>query len=746
MNCNEINPSSGFLASIISGASQLIPAAVAGAFLLGAALPSAYAANAKPLDMQTIFASDEFASRLPAALKWLPNGDEYAYLDEDSDGQRIVSRAVGSDKTNTALAIKTISDLPADFHLTDFRWHPANKLFLLQGAVTTDWQGYRSAPWYVFQGADKRLRSVGEAGQALQLVKLAPDGKHVGFVVANNIYVLDLGSGGIEPVTSDGNGDIFNGIFDYGSTEFGPVDGWRWSPDGSHIAFWRMDASEVPFYPMIDELHSYSEVRSFHYPNTSEKHAINRIGVYTLRSGRTQWINVGQDPDDYLPQMHWSATSDGLYIQHLTRDHNTLKLWHAKLGQQNVTQILRDTDPAWIDISNDLQSLNDGSVIWTSEKSGFRHIYQIAANGEEKIVTRGDWSVDSVLGVDETDGWVYFYAKKDSLIDQHVYRANLGDARLEKLTTRPGWHTWQLSHDARYALATHSDARTPQSLSLLGAAGEQLTSIVSASVPAFNDYAMSHTEFVTFSTKDGIVLNGFLIKPPDFDPSRKYPVISYGYGNAGSQVVVNRWGTQRGPTQDLWHRYMAQQGYVIFAMDNRTTTGRGKVAKNLTYGEYGKYAVLDYVEGVDYLKSLPWIDADRIGFWGWSGGGYLAAALMTKAAPLFKVGVSVAPVIDLTRYQAVGVERWMGTPQENPAGYAAVNVINYVDQLQGKLLLVHGTGDENVKYAFTLQFADSLIKAGKQFDMMVYPNQRHGISDFRLHVFTTISRYFNKNL
>jgi dipeptidyl-peptidase-4 len=257
---------------------------------------------------------------------------------------------------------------------------------------------------------------------------------------------------------------------------------------------------------------------------------------------------------------------------------------------------------------------------------------------------------------------------------------------------------------------------------------------------------MAHTEFISFTTDDGIVLNGFMIKPPDFDPSKKYPVISYGYGNAGSQVVVNRWGTQRGPTQDLWHRYMAQRGYVIFAMDNRTTAGRGKAAKNLTYGEYGKYAVLDYVQGVNYLKTLPWIDAERIGFWGWSGGGYLAAALMTKAAPLFKAAVSVAPVIDLTRYQAVGVERWMGTPAENPEGYAAVNLMNYADRLQGKLLLIHGTGDENVKFAFTLQFADSLIRANKQFDMMVYPNQRHAISDFRLHVFSTMTRYFDENL
>jgi dipeptidyl-peptidase-4 len=711
-----------------------------------AALPTAYAATAKPLDLQTIFASDEFDSQLPAALKWLPSGDQYAFLETSNAGQRIVSRSVSSQDNVTALAISDIKGLPSDFRLSDFKWLPSSNLFLLQGAVTTDWQGYRSAPWYVYQTKTKQLDPLGKAGQALQLVKLARGGEHAGFVVDNNIYVADLTSGKVTPVTSDGNGDIFNGIFDYGSTEFGPVDGWRWSPDATHIAFWRMDATQVRSYPMIDELHSYSQVRDFHYPNAGEKHAVNRVGVYTLASAKTQWIDVGHKPDDYLPQMHWNAASKGLYIKHLARDQNTLNLWYAKLGQKKVTLVLSDTDPAWIDITNDLQALQDGSLIWTSEKSGFRHIYRISESGEEQVLTQGDWSVDSVLGVDELAGWVYFYAKKDSLIDQHVYRVNLADATTERLTTLVGWHVWQLSPDARYALAIHSDARTPQSLSLVTGAGEQLSSLTRNSVPAVNDYAMTHTEFVSFSTGDGIELNGFFIKPPNFDPSKKYPVISYGYGNAGSQVVVNRWGTQRGPTQDLWHRYMAQQGYVIFAMDNRTTTGRGKQAKNLTYGEYGKYAVLDYVQGVNYLKTLPWIDSQRIGFWGWSGGGYLAAALMTKAAPLFKAAVSVAPVIDLTRYQAVGVERWMGSPEENPEGYAAVNLVNYADKLEGKLMLVHGTGDENVKYAFTLQLADSLIKANKQFDMLVYPNQRHGISDHLLHVFSTISRYFDEHL
>ncbi len=718
-----------------------------GVLLIALLVHDSIAAGGKPLDLETIFASDSFHSRLPAALKWLPDGTGYAFVE---DGQRIVYRklegSVASSQGKIALDLKDLQGLPADFVLSDFQWHPDQEIFLLGGSPVADWQGYSSAAWYVLKANEKAARPVGEPGQRLQLVKLSPNGRYIGYVRDNNIYLDNLQTATSKPVTADGDKDIFNGIFDYGSTEFGPVDGWRWSPDGGRIAFWRMDATGVRRYPLVDELHSYPEVRSFHYPNTGEKHAVNRIGVYTLESADTRWVDVGHDPDDYLPQLHWNTSSDGLYVQHLTRDHKTLKLWYASITPQKPELVLQDTDPAWLDIGNDLQPLADGTLIWSSEKSGFRHLYRISPGTAEQPLTQGDWSVDTVLGVDEARGWVYFYAKKDSLIDQHVYRVSLNDRGVQKLTDKAGWHQWLLAPGAGHALATYSNAQTPPTLAVVSAEGDQVLPVVSDSVPGFADYAMTHTEFVTFNTDDGIELNGFMIKPPDFDPTEQYPVICYGYGNAGSQVVVNRWGTQRGPTQDLWHRYMAQRGYVIFAMDNRTTAGRGKTAKNLTYGEYGKYAVLDYIEGVDYLKSLPWIDAERIGFWGWSGGGYLAAALMTKAAPLFKAAVSVAPVIDLTRYQAVGVERWMGTPVDNPDGYAAVNLINYADRLEGKLLLIHGTGDENVKFAFTLQFADALIRAGKQFDMMVYPNQRHGISDFRLHVFSTISRYFDANL
>ncbi|QIB64135.1 S9 family peptidase [Kineobactrum salinum] len=704
----------------------------------------------KPLTLEAIFEHNEFQAALPRGLRWQPDGASFTYLPAPGEATagKLLQHVAGTGKSGEVMSFDELPGLPAEFQITDVQWHAGSGFALLRGAVQVTWHGYEDAAYYVYDSAGDRLWPLAGAGLALRHVKLSPDGLRAGYVHDNNLFVSDLREGNNTAVTDDGGEAVFNGSFDYGSTMFGSSDAWRWSPDGTAIAFWRLDVADVKTYPLMDPLHSYPQIRRFHYPNVGEKHAVYRVGVYDVAAAATRWLDTGHKPDDYLPQMTWDRESRGVYVERLTRDHQALEVLYADAASGETRSVLVDRDPAWLDVTEDLSPLPGaaGEFLWTSERSGWRHIYRVGRGGETATLTSGDWSVDAIAGVDTDGGWAYFYAKKDSLIDQHVYRVALDGGPIERLTTQPGWHTWTMSPDAKRAIVQHSDARTPPTLALYEAGGARIADLVTDAVPALRDYTMSHTEFVTFTTDDGVELNGFFIKPPNFDPAKKYPVIGYDYGNAGSQVVVNRWGTQRGPQQDLWHRFMAQQGYVIFAMDNRTTTGRGKAAKNLTYGHYAKYAVLDQLQGAAYLKSLPWVDADRLGFWGWSGGGYLAAALMTKGAPHWKVAVSVAPVIDLARYQAVGVERWMGMPEDNPEGYAAVNLINYVDKLEGKLLLIHGTGDENVKFEFTLQFVDALIRANRQFDMLVYPNQRHAISDFRGHVFASMTRYFNDHL
>lgn len=701
------------------------------------------------LPLESIFKGSEFQSERLNNLQWSSDGSSFTFTRHDSTtgSNNIIEHNVISGQEMVLLQSKDLQLAGQNVQLTGYRYTGDRKYLLVDGPISRTWDSIFEGPRYIYNTTDQSLTALAEGNVHLRNVYLSPTGTHVGYVLDNNLYIKNLKSGDTQAVTSDGSADIWNGIFDYGSTEFGFSDAWKWSPDGSQIAFWRLDVTEVKVWSMVNELGKYPEVRPMKYPNVAEQHAVNQIGVYNLENSKTTWMDIGENNDDYIPYIEWTRSSDKLSIQRLSRDHDVLELLlaDAKTGQSKV--IVTDNDPAWIDITRDLMFLQGtDQFVWTSEKSGYRHAYLYDYSGKEKQLTSGDWEIDSLIGVDEAGGWLYFYAKKDSFIDQLVYRVGLNGAAVEKLSDQQGWYNWDMSPDRTQLVQTWSDASTPPVISLRDPAGNNERVLLRNELAGLKKYSVPNPEFLQFETDDGITLNAYMIKPSNFDPNKKYPVITYGYGNAGSQMVVNTWGSARGAQRDLWHRYMAEQGYIIFSMDNRTTAGRGKLAKNLTYGEYGKWAVLDQLQGANYLKTLPYVDGERLGFWGWSGGGYLTAAMMTKGSPTYSTGVSVAPVIDLINYQAVGVERWMGQLDVNPEGYARVNLINYVDRLQGNLLLIHGTGDENVKYAFTLQFADALIKAGKQFDMMVYPNEHHGIESYRLHVYTKIADYFKEKL
>ena len=710
------------------------------------------AQDKQPLTLESIFAGGEFDNNLPQNIQWHNGSGRFTFtrINPETGLADILAHDVATGASRLVIPGDALRYENEPVRMSGCQWAAGGQYILLAGPVNTTWDGRSEAPYYIYEPDGKELWPLAGTNPRLLNVRLSPDGARVGYVLDNNIYITELDSRATRAVTTDGNENVFNGYFDYGSRMFGAGAAWSWSQDGKKIAFWRMDVTDVKEFYMVDELGKYNAVRPLKYPNTGERLAVTRIGVFDLESGRTSWMDTGDEPDGYIPRVNWTNSSGALAIQRLARDHDTLTLLLADAVTGESRAIVSDTDPAWVEVTNDLLFFRDREAfVWTSEKSGYRHAYLYDYEGTETPLTHGDWEISALIALDERAGWLYFYAKKDSFTDQHVYRVRLDGSKIERLTSKPGWHEWQFSPDRRMVIETRSDANTPHGMTLRKANGETVSVLEPGRLAAMEKYVLPRTEFIKVETGDGIVIDGYLIKPPDFDPGKKYPVIGHGYGNAGSQVVVNRWVTspwQQNTKQDIWHRYMAAQGYIIFTMDNRTTAGRGKAAKNLTYGHYGKYAVLDYLEGVNYLKSLPYVDADRLGFWGWSGGGYLAAALMTKGAPHFKTAVSIAPVIDLDRYQAYGVERWMDSLENNLQGYYEVNLMNFADRLQGNLLLIHGTGDENVKYGFTLQLADALIAANKQFDMMIYPNQRHDLDDVRLHLFTRITNYFLEKL
>ncbi len=703
------------------------------------------------MTLERIFNSSEFNRPLPQNIQWRNDSKRFTFTraNPDTGLLDIHEYDVTAGASRLIISGEALRYRNEPVRLSSYRWSSDQRYLLVAGPVRTTWDGKNEAPYFIYESENKTLWPLAENNQRLLNVRLSPDGARVGYVLDNNIYITELNNRTTRAVTTDGNNNIFNGYFDYGSRMYSAGPAWLWSPDGQKIAFWRLDATAVKVFYMVDELGKYNTIRALKYPNAGERLASTRIGVFDLESHRTNWMDTGADQDGYTPRLNWTQSSDTLAIQWLARDHNTLTLLLADTGTGTSRAIVTDTDPAWVEVTNDLLFFNEEErFVWSSEKSGFRHAYLYDHHGNQAQLTHGDWEISSLIGLDESAGWLYFYAKKDTFIDQHVYRVKLDGSGIERLTDKPGWHEWRFSPDRRMAIEIRSDANTPPSMSLRKADGKEIAVLDASGPDELERYVVPDAEFIKVETSDGISIDAYMIKPPDFDPDKKYPVIGHGYGNAGSQVVVNRWVTSpwQHTKQDLWHRYMAAQGFIIFAMDNRATAGRGKAAKNLTYGRYGQYALLDYLEGVNYLKSLSYVDPDRLGFWGWSGGGYLAVALMTKGAPHFKTAVSIAPVIDLFRYQAYGVERWMDSYENNPQGYYEVNLMNYADKLQGNLLLIHGTGDENVKYGFTLQLADALIARNKQFDMMIYPNQRHDLDDVRLHLFTRITDYFLEKL
>lgn len=709
-----------------------------------------YAENTKPsMTLDSIFKTSDFKSQRIRNLQWAGDGKSFTFTRPDSATGllNIYEYSIADGSESLILASGDLKIADENVRMSGYQFTGDRQYVLIKGPVARTWNSIFEAPYYVYDMATQSLVALADGNPHLRNVFLSPASSHVGYVRDKNLYVRNLASGKVKAVTKDGSANIWNGIFDYGSTEFGFTDAWKWSPDGKKIAFWRLDVTDVKTWSMIYQLGKYPDVKPLKCANTAEKHAVNQIGVYTLRNAGTKWMDIGDNPDDYIPFIEWTPSSDKLSIQRLTRNQDVLNLLMAdvRTGKSNV--IVTDTDPAWIEITQDLMFLEKSDqFVFTSEKSGYRHAYLYDYEGNEKQLTSGDWAIVSLIGVDEVNRWLYFYAKEKSLIEQHVYRVSLDGSLVEKLSDKSGWYDWDMSPDGSSVVQTWSDAATPPVVAVRKPAGGQLTILIRNELPGMKKYSVPNPEFFQFDTHDGITLNAYMIRPTNFDPDKKYPVITFGYGNAGSQMVVDTWGSERDMRRDIWHRYMAEQGYIIFSMDNRTTAGRGKKAKNLTYGEYGKWAVLDQLQGRHFLETLPYVDADRVGFWGWSGGGYLTAAMMTKGAPHYKVGVSVAPVIDLVNYQAVGVERWMGLLKDNPDGYARVNLINYADRLEGDLLLIHGTGDENVKFAFTLQFADALINANKQFDMMVYPNEHHGMEGVQLHLYTKITNYFKEKL
>ncbi|RMH18812.1 MAG: S9 family peptidase, partial [Gemmatimonadetes bacterium] len=632
-----------------------------------------------------------------------------------------------------------------------YQWSSAGDKLLLYTRVRPLFRRSSEGEYFVYELATASLQPVSVEFGLQRYAKFSPDGTKVGFVRDNDLYVVDLDTGVETRLTHDGGEDIINGTFDWVyEEELSLSDGWRWSPDGSRIAFWRVDQSPVKTFYMIDDLQLYAQPIPLRYPKAGDPNSFVSVGVIDLASGSTTWMDLGDNPDTYVARMDWAASSDELVVQRLNRHQNRLDVLLADAGTGASRVILTETSDTWLDVdpSLDFHWLDGGEAfLWRSERDGFSHLYRYARDGRLlNQVTKGSWDVDDLVGVDAEGGWLYYTAGKDGPLERALYRVRLDGGRDGRLSEGRGTFRANMSPDASLFIGTSSRAGRPPRVGLYEASGTLLRTLVDNERLAtqLDDMGLEEPEFFTFTTSDGVELNGWMIRPPDFDPSRRYPVLMYVYGGPGSQTVTDAWGG----TRYLWHQLLAERGYIVVSVDNRGTGARGRDFKNVTYLDLGNWESHDQIEAARYLQTLPYVDAGRIGIWGWSYGGYMTLLTMMKGGDLFRAGISVAPVTHWKYYDTIYTERYMRTPRENPEGYRRSAPTENVAGLTGDLLLVHGTGDDNVHFQQSVDLVQRLQEAGKQFDLMIYPNKTHGIGGVRtrLHHYTLMLDWLEEHL
>jgi len=585
--------------------------------------------------------------------------------------------------------------------------------------------------YYEF-GSERAIRLTSNPEEELG-ESFSPDGRMVSFIRGNNLYVEDLSMQRRErALTRDGNETLLNGRLDwvyqeelYGRGNFGAY--W-WSPDSTRIAFLRLDERPVPEFPVVDHVPLDQNVEMTPYPKAGDPNPIAKLGVVNAAGGDVHWVDTYKYPaeDLLIVRVGWFPDNKKVWFMAQNREQTFIDLNSANPDDGKSSNMFRESTKAWIGINdNGMRWLKDGSFLWLSDRSGWTHIYHYGADGKLiKQVTNGDWDVQSFGEVDEEKGTIYFSASEHSYIANHVYAIRIEGTGLSRITMTEGNHRASFNRNATYFIDSWNDVNTPTQVRLYEAAGKMVRVIDENKVDALTQYKLGKVEFVNVKTRDGFTMEAMMIKPPDFDPSKIYPVWSYTYSGPQAPQVRNAWGGAR----YLWHQMLAEKGYIIWMCDNRTASSKGVNSAWPLYKNFGELELRDLEDGFAWLKSQPYVDGSRIGLWGWSYGGYMTSYALTHSQT-FKIGISGGTVSDWRNYDSIYTERYMLTPQHNPDGYKKSSPVNAAKDLHGKLLLIHGAIDDNVHMANTVQFLYELQKAGKQVQLMVYPKSRHGLTD-----------------
>jgi len=704
-------------------------------------------AQQKQITLEDIWGGAFRTARLDV-LRSLDNGKEYAILNYDraKNASTVdVYDYVSGEKVRTLV---NSTDLEGINYIISYEFSKDESKLLLATQLKQIYRRSSVGTYYVYDLNSKQLTLVSE--KQIQEPTFSNDGTKIAFGNNNNLYVKDLGSGTEMQLTTDGKkNSIINGITDWVyEEEFAFVRAFDWNKDGSKIAYIRFDETDVPRFSMdVFGTDLYPTQQVFKYPKAGDPNAKVSLHIYDLATGKTSKVNLSAFNDYYIPRIEWTNNANVLSVQLTNRHQDQVDLVFVDAAKNLASLILKETDDAYVDITDNLTFLNDNSFIWTSEKSGWNHIYHYDKTGKLiNQVTDGDWEVTNFYGFDPNTGRVYYQSTENGNINRAVYSVMQTGKNKVKLSDKEGSNSASFSADYTYYINTFSDTETPYLFTLQQTKnGKQIREIKNNNKlkTKLSSYMTSPKEFSTISI-NGEELNMYMIKPKDFDPNKKYPLFMYQYSGPGSQSVANRWGG----SNDYWHQMLAQQGYIIACVDGRGTGLKGRDFKKMTQKELGKYEVEDQVAVAQKLGDLPYIDADRIGIWGWSYGGFMSSNCLFQAPDTFAMAIAVAPVTSWRFYDTIYTERYMQTPQENASGYDDNSPITHVDNLKGDFLLVHGSADDNVHVQNTMRLVEALIQADKNFRWMIYPDKNHGIygGNTRLHLYRNMTNFIHENL
>ena len=719
-------------------------------------LTAALSLQAQPeLTLEDIYVKGTFRARGVPQPTWMEDGRSYSALTEK--GLVRVDAATLAETVIVPQAAFVPEGAARPLRVEDYTWSEDKTKLVIYTNSRRVWRRNTRGDYWLLDVAAGTVRQFGKGLEPSRMMygKLSPAGDRFAYVYFNNLYVEDVATGERRQLTFDGGDVMVNGNFDWVyEEELSCYDGWRWSPDGKKIAYWHSDTGGTGTFLMIDNIDSlYSFTIPLPYPKAGTTNSAVKVGVVDVETARTGWFPVPGDPrENYIARMEFVPGTDEVMIQQLNRLQNTNTVYYGDVNTLELTPFYEDHDEAFLNVHDNIVWLDGNKYFtWTSEKDGWRHLYRVTRDGKkETLVTKGDFDVINVLRIDPKGGYVYYMASPESAVEQYLYRSRLdGKGAAERVTPRgfTGTYSYNISPGAKYALCSFSNHETPRVYEMVSLPDHKTVRRLednAALKAVYDSYGFRTREYFQVDIGEA-VLDGWMIKPRDFDPSKKYPVIFHIYGEPASSTVQDSW------SGDYWNQLLAQQGYIVASIDPRGTNNpKGREWRKCIYGKVGILAMADHAKAVRLAEEMfPFMDPERVGVWGWSGGGSSTAHLMFEHPDIYAVGIAVAGVYSQRLYDSIYQERYMGLPSTNPDGYREGSPITHAAGLRGDLLLIHGTGDDNVHYQSLEMLVNELVKQGKMFSMMSYPMRTHGISEREnttMHLYRTMIKYWLEHL